>query len=40
VEHIAKLVKSLSKEQLLEILTEMKKFIHQNPEGAKQLLSK
>lgn len=30
---------SLTKEQLLEILSEMKKFSSQNPEGAKQLLS-
>lgn len=35
---IQKLVKSLTKQQLLEILTEMKKFTQQNPEGARQLL--
>lgn len=36
---ILKLVNSLTKDQLLEILSEMKKFSSQNPEGAKQLLS-
>jgi hypothetical protein len=35
---IAKLVTSLTKPQLLEILSEMKKFSSANPEGAKQLL--
>ena len=35
---IAKLVTSLTKPQLLEILSEMKKFSAANPEGAKQLL--
>jgi len=38
LEIIVKLVDSLSKQQLIEILTEMKKFIHQNPDGARQLL--
>jgi hypothetical protein len=35
---ILKLVQSLTKQQLLEILSEMKKFSTQNPEGARQLL--
>ena len=38
-DHIMSLVKSLTKAQLLEILSEMKKFSAQNPEGAKQLLT-
>ncbi len=37
---IQKLIKSLSKDQLLDILKEMKKFTQNNPEGAKQLLCK
>ncbi len=35
---VLKLVQSLTKNQLLEILSEMKKFAHANPEGARQLL--
>ena len=36
---ISKLVQSLTKPQLLDILSEMKKFSTQNPEGARQLLT-
>jgi cleavage stimulation factor subunit 2 len=35
---IVTLLKTLTREQLLEILAEMKRFCVQNPEGAKQLL--
>ena len=35
---ITSLLRTLSRDQLLEILTEMKRFCSSNPEGAKQLL--
>lgn len=38
IESIQKIIKSLSKQQLIDILIELKKFIHTNPEGGKQML--
>lgn len=38
IDSIQKVIKSLSKQQLIDILVEMKKFIQSNPEGGKQML--